>query len=239
MSVEIEVIHPNKGYLDFTTFLNNEINNPSGGIHSQIVIDILDLIETSDYYGFISEIFTDSSTYYGCVFVDKDYRVLVIANGEVIFGNINTAQVQTLYTMTDTGLDTFTSASIPLFLKSGASSGGYSLENSGRVEFGEEVYYTNVKLNSNIVQSGKISAQTVENQTLGSYNIKLDKLPYDTIRLVSTRSNFTQFTIRVSENVVENFSYSYLGQILYVQDTTHSRENVRRLEREGVVSSNL
>ena len=236
----IQNIHTEKGYDDFIGFLNNELTTPSSGVHTAMVDFIVSTVNSNDYVCFLGELYTDSNDYYGCFVVDSQERLLVIKDKSVLYTNVNSGQVATLFNVLSAkGLSTFFSGRINLYNKAGSIIADKEFEINGASEFGDDIYYTYIVDTNERTHTGRISGQELENQDLGSYNIKIDKLSIDSITLIGQRNRHTTFTVRISENVVKTLSYDYIGTVLYVQDTTTSRESIRRLEREGVISSNL
>lgn len=235
----IEGIENNKGYNDFVSFVNKELTNPTLGLHNAFIDNLVNTVVNQDYFCFLGELYNDSQNYYGCFVVDNMHRLLVIENSDVIYLNVNTSQVEQVFNMGYFGLKEFYSNKIPLFTKDTNSATDKSFEINGTLEFGNETYYTYLVEDNLRIKFGRISSQELLSQSLGNYNIKVDKLDFDIITLVAQRDYLTKFQIKIAGKVVQDFEYSYLGQMLYVQDTMESRIDIRRLEREGVISSNL
>lgn len=233
--MSIQAISSNKGYLDVVNFINNEMANPTVGLHNATINDLVAKIAVQDYYLFLQEIYTDPDVYWGVVWLTYDYKIFVIQNGGVVYCNTNVLDVQTLFLLDSYGLAGVYENRVDLYDIATGTVVERQLEISIEVAYGNQLYYCNVVNNSIVESSGLMQALLTTDQSLSSYNIKIDKTPYSVITLYSRRDSYTQFTVQVTETTQETFSYLGLGQVMYVQDTDISRESVKFLERNEVL----
>lgn len=230
------------GYDEFVRFFNKEATTPTVGIHNSIVDDLFSALPSNDVYGFILELYSKYDTYFGCVFIDTSHRLIVLHEDEVIAGSIDSDYVKSMFILGEKGIEKFYWNTLELVDKYNTNPHYADLQLLTNREFGADINWINYcSIPGTLLPtaSGRILANIVQDQIVGSYDVKVDKTPYNIIPMVSMRGEFTQFEIEVTPKITEKFQYVEVGQYLYAPDTTYSRKSIARLMAEGVIHAEL
>ena len=232
----IESIHPQTGYNQIVNFLNNEMSNPTPGMHSEVVNEMVNYIQSKDYYGFAQELFVDKSYYQGVIFVScLTSKLLYIQDNKAYAFNFENLDVNRLFVMNETGLAVCYSDVINIYQDTPPYAIFGELQVIMNKEFGSDVYYVKLRFNNDVVATGLMQSVLVTDQILTCYNLRIDKTPYATISFKSAKEMHMSFHVEVEPGVFQSFTYQHMGQVMTVQDTVHSRSSLKELSRLGVV----
>lgn len=242
----ITSIHVNSGYNEAVDFFNNEISSPSTGLHSQVVLDMLNTLPTNDFWFYVQEVYSDPSTYKGSFIVLPDLRLLYLEDGRCKYVNFNTYEVENLLRMKYNGIEYFYTDTIPLYNTDTLNAEAQS-EISGIFEYGCDVWYHKLRegVDNTVTAEGRLQASVVKGARCGNYNIKFDLTPFGIIIMKGARNHLTKFQIRAGDitdktlAVVWNFTYNNVGDIMAAPDSPESRECIKQLISEGVVFAEL
>lgn len=238
----IEPIHDNIGYLDFVTFLNNEISSPTVGYHSELVNEVVNWIQSKDYWCYIQEMYTHDNVYKGVYVVPViSKRIVYIENGVAIAFNYEEADVDKMFVLFD-NMGMYCCYSDVVNLYNDVQPEAFppytiygELQIYKEEKFGSEIYFSYIRFNNVIQESGVMQAQLVAGQQLTNYNLKIDKTPFATISFKSAKNTHMSFHVETATGVFQAFTYESLGQVMYVQDTQWSRKSLRELSKLGIV----
>lgn len=230
MSITIDRISDRQGYVNFADFMDREFSAPSGDV-TAFINAVASTISVDDYHLYTQELFdSDTGEYYGIILLTAANQIIFVNADSELIGRTETAQ--TLMTFEDFSIKTLSSGTHSMV---SSSIPNLKVQVTNVVEFGTETFYIHLLDNTEKLASGRIEAQCVLGQVLASYNLKIDKTPYDVITLKAGRKSKTTFEIEIAEGIVSKFTYTQVGQLLFVQDTDHSRASLERLTKQGVV----
>lgn len=231
----IDAIHTQAGYLDIVNFINNQISNPTTGKHTEIVDEIINWIQSKDYYGFVQELY-NGDVYYGVVFVSTvTSKLLYIENGVAIAYNFTLSDVNKLFGFNSEGLSVCYSDLINVYLDDDPNTIYGELQVIKNILWGSDVYFIRLRFNNVVAASGIMQSVLISSQLLTCYNLKIDKTLYDTVYFKSAKNTYVSFHVEVEDGVFQSFVYTNLGRIFQVQDTAYSRRSLRGLSKLGIV----
>lgn len=239
MPTEIGKLHVKLGYVTAIDFFNSESANPTPGMHDWFVQHLFNTIAVSDFWFFVTELYENETDYWG-VFIAFAEGILVVDKDLVpTYCIVNAGQVASLLQVDESnGLQEFYSNEVVLTDLTGQSLFRY-VQIYNHVEFGNERWFLRIKDNSVTYQNGVINARTTLDSVLGSYNVKVDPLPYALIVCTSAQNQYTQFQVQITDTYYTELSYKTRGQKLYVQDTPISRKRLKELTLKGVIFADV
>lgn len=225
-----------RGYNEVIAFLNERTNNPVNDAAQGIVDGINASLDTGDVFLFLQEMYADKKTYDGVLLVDENEQMVYLRNSQPVFYNGDASGVFEIEP--GKGLKAFEQFEVPLNNPEDNDT-EFTLSCTRIFENGSEQFFVLIQAEEIVKYQGLLSTRTTENQTLGSYNVKIDRNNIPFLKMIAARNVHTQFEINLTPERREKFSYNRLGQYLYVEDTPLSRSAIRDLVRKGVVFAEM
>lgn len=231
-------IYTQPGYLDVVNFLNAESASPTPGEHSAIVQEVFNTIQGNDHWGFIQELYSpiDLDEYMGALFVTFNGRAVFIREAKAEALNLNDEETKTVIVVEHgKGLTEMYSDLFELkdALTNTLITGAFQIYKNNLL--GGDIYNAYYKINNAIECRGEVKSLVVVDQELGAYNIKIDQDLTPIISFISARDFYTKFEVRLSPTEKRRFSYYKVGQLMYVEDNSYSRQSLAYLEKEKVI----
>ena len=222
------------GYLDCIEFLNS---SPVAGSIAEVAVNqIRSHILVADYWLYCVEMYETPTKYWGCVLMLNGYA-MVIRQGSCFF--ITTQLIPSLFEVSEEkGLLGFSSESIPLYdiLDSSQLIPSRQLSIVGVEEFGCTTFFVQIKsMGDEIYQTGILRSLTLRNESLGNYNIKLDKDVPTVVVVKGAKNKLTRLSIRISPTVIQEYSYSRLGEEVSIPSTPTSLEDIANYKNKGLL----
>jgi len=230
----IQKIHSKLGYVTVVDFFNAQMATPTPGAHTWFVDYLETALTVSDLWLFVVELYIEPSTYWGALVVFEEGLLIIEENLTPHYVNVNAGQVQSLFSFDETaGLLSFYSAQIPL--TDSVNGLTHFLQCYNSITFGDQNWFVRVKDNTEDFYKGVINSRTLVDSVLGSYNIRIERLPFDLIEITSAKDQLMTFNVAITEGYSVNYTYRKRGEKMYVQDTVTARKRLKELSLQGVI----
>lgn len=221
------------GYVTAIDYFNNQQVAPTPGDTEWFTDHLVNSLASKDVWFFVTELYSTPTDYWGVCIMFNDGILIVDKFLVPHYFNLNPVEVSMLANINEDegGLQEFYSNEIGI----SGGTGPLFLQIYNYVTYGNETWFLKVRSSSAQLYQGIINARTVLDSTLGSYNIKVDKIPYPLLEVITGLDQRTQFQVPITVSHQLTYTYERRGQKLYIPDTSLSRQRILELVNKKVV----